>query len=123
MHKQTWVKVNAPVGEGVAELILALSSFPKLRTFESCQEDNEHPAVVFFSYADSNVDDDISWRELSEFTLGFLGPRLAHHLGDRVTLSLTITCWGWPQGELIVRPGAILKTVLAIKRIRTEFKD
>lgn len=37
MHRQIWVKVNALVDEGIVELVNALSSFPKLQTYESCQ--------------------------------------------------------------------------------------
>ncbi len=122
MHKQTWVKVNTLVDEGIADLVGLLSSFPELRTIESCQGDAEHPAIVFFSYADNGAEDERSWQKLSEFTLGFLGPRLVRQLGDQVTLNITITSWGWPQGELIVRPGAMQKTLRAVKKARKEFK-
>jgi len=122
VHKQTWVKVNAPVDEGVAGLVSALSSFPELCTIESCQGDAEHPAVVFYSYADKGVEGEHSWQKLSEFTLGFLGPRLVQQLGDLVTMGITINSWGWPQGELQVRPGAMQRTLRAIKQARKEFK-
>ena len=36
-HKQVWVKVNAPVDEEVADVVEALSAFPDLCTFSSCQ--------------------------------------------------------------------------------------
>jgi hypothetical protein len=120
VHKQALVKVNTLVDEGIAELISALSSFPKLRTIESCQGDSEHPAVVFFDYADE--DHEHFWLELSEFVLGFLGPKLAQQLGYQARLNISVTCWGKPQGELIVRPGAMQKTLRAIKQARKEFR-
>jgi len=73
-HPQVYVKVNAKVDAGIASLISALSRFPLLETFESCQGDvggeNEagQPAVVFFSYG--------SWEEVVEFVFNFLAPRL-----------------------------------------------
>jgi hypothetical protein len=120
VHKQTWVKVNALVDEGIAELIDALNSFPRLATIESCQGDGEQSAVVFFEYA--NDGDEYFWRELSEFILDFLGPRLAQKVGDSARLNITVTSWGKPQGELIVRPGAMQKTLRAIKQARKEFR-
>jgi len=36
-HKQVWVKVNAQVDEGIVPLVLALSEFPEVVTYESCQ--------------------------------------------------------------------------------------
>jgi len=120
VHKQTWVKVNTLVDEGIAELVRVLNSFPRLCTIESCQGDTEHPAVVFFDYA--NDGDEYFWRELSEFVLGFLGPRLSQRTGDSARLNITVTSWGKPQGELIVRPGAMQETLRAIRQARKEFR-
>ena len=124
MHKQTWVKVNTLVDEGIEDLINTLSSFPKLYTIESCQGDADHPAVVFFDYGLCKqwYGDECSWRELSEFVFGFWGPMLAQKLGDSVRLNITVTSWGKPQGELIIRPGAMKKTLRTIKQARKEFR-
>ncbi len=73
-HPQTYVKVNARVDAGIASLISALSRFPLLETFESCQGDvggddeAGQPAVVFFSYG--------SWEAVVEVVFKFLAPRL-----------------------------------------------
>ena len=36
-HNQVWIKVNAPVDEGVADLVAALNCFHSIQSFESCQ--------------------------------------------------------------------------------------
>ena len=103
-HTQVWVKVNAPVDEGIAELIEALSAFPKLQTFESCQRDaakpvggkEGRPAVVFFHYG--RHDHAHPHREIADFVLGYLGPGLMKELGDLVSIR--------PRGRIgSARPG------------------
>lgn len=37
-HREVLVKVNTLVDEGIAPLVEALSAWPEIRTFESCQE-------------------------------------------------------------------------------------
>ena len=63
-HKQVWVKVNAPVDEGVAPLVLALSEFEGVCTHESCQ--GGELAVVHFSCGE--------WRETATFVEDVLIP-------------------------------------------------
>ena len=101
-HKQVWVKVNAPVDQGIADLIQALSAFPRLHTIESCQGGLDNPAWVCFYYGDYWVN---PWRDLADFVLGFLGPALAREAGDDVNVSIRVTGCGLPQGELTIRPG------------------
>lgn len=48
-HKQTYVKVNAPVDVGVATMVAALSMFPTLVTISSC----EGRATITFTFGDS----------------------------------------------------------------------
>ena len=112
MHKQTWVKVNAPVDERIRELIEALSAFPKLQTIESCQGDENTGAWVAFWYGEYW---DTSWNELAIFVLGYLGPKLMSELGDRVSLSIQVNSAGLPLGELTVRPGAITRTARLLR--------
>lgn len=47
MHRQKFIKVNVPVDEGVAELIAALSAFPRLQTISSCQGNGDRPLRIF----------------------------------------------------------------------------
>ena len=128
-HKQVWVKVNAPVDRGIAELIEALSAFPKLQTFASCQggyprsdADKEGmPAVVFFHYGQD--DHANPYREIADFVLGYLGPGLMKELGDLVSIRIEVTSQYIIMGDLKVRQGAMLRTIKTLKRLRREFKD
>ena len=98
VHSQTFVKVNAPVDDGVADLVLALSEFPALETIENCQGDGVEPAWVGFWYGND-------WRALSEFVLGFLAPNLQSRVGDSADVMIKATEYGRPRGEIVVRPG------------------
>ena len=110
-HNQTWVKVNAQVDEGVAELVEALNMFPELWTTKSSQGDSQSPAWVYFSYGSGH------WQEVAKFTLGHLGPRLAQQLGDQARLSICMTPSGKAQGELLVRPGALKECVEVMRAL------
>ena len=128
-HKQTWVKVNAPVDEGITNLIEALSAFPKLMTTDSCEggykrssSDNEGmPAVVFFQYGQD--DHSHTYQELADFVLGYLGPGLIGEMGDLVAVKLHIFAKYRITAELAVRPGAMARTVRILRRLRREFED
>lgn len=115
VHEQTWVKVNAPVDRGIAELVTALSGFSKLQTIESCQGDNGW-AWVCFACGDSGR----SWRELAEFVLGFLGPRVVGELGDRVNVSVHVTEAGLYRAEMAVRTEAISATVALLNDLQRD---
>ncbi len=127
-HKQVWVKVNAPVDEGVADLIQALSSFPKLETIESCQggyprsdsDEEGMPAMVFFHYGQH--DHAPNHREIAEFVLGYLGPGLMKELGDRIDIRLQVTTQYIIMGKLGVRQGAMKRTVKAVRQLRRKFE-
>ncbi len=100
-------------------LIEALSAFPKLQTIECCEGEvnkprGSDPAWVCFVYGDPLGN---PRRELAEFVLEFLGPRLAEELGDRVSLCLRVTSWGDARGELAVPPGVYPKLVSALRRL------
>jgi hypothetical protein len=128
-HKQAWVKVNAPVDRGIAELIEALSAFPKLQTFASCQggyprsdADKEGmPAVVFFHYGQDDHAD--PYQGIADFVLGYLGPALMKELGDLVSIHIEVTTQYIIMGELKVRQGAMPRTIKTLKRLRREFED
>lgn len=118
-HRQTWVKVNVPVDERVADLVRRLNAFPRLQTIESCQGASERPAWVCFSFGDYWRH---SWRDLASFVLGYLGPGLAREVGDRATVTLRVTESGLVHGELVVRPGAIQLTLRALTRLLRDFE-
>ena len=127
-HQQTWVKVNAPVDERVAELIEALSAFPKLQTFASCQggwprsdTDKEgHPAEVFFRYG--SEDNGHPYNEIANFVLGYFAPGLDKELGDLVSIELCYADYG-VRAVLAVRQGAMKRAVETIRSLRREYKD
>jgi hypothetical protein len=110
IHKQVWVKVNAPVDEGMAALISALSVFPKLRTIESCQGTNGR-AWLCFEYGET-------WQELAEFVLGFLGPKLTQEFGDCVDLSIRVAEAGMIQGEMDVASASVPAIVSFLEKLR-----
>lgn len=115
-HEQVFIKVNAPVDRGVASLITALSSYPKLQTIESC-EDSKGWAWVMFVYGDAEI-----WQEVGGFVLGFIGPRIVQELGDRVTLNVHVSTSSLYRAEMAVRIGAIPATVKLLTKLRAEFK-
>jgi len=116
MHKQKWTKVNAPVDEGIKDLVDALSAFPKLQTIESCIGNKNNPAWVSFWYGNYWKN---SWKEFSEFVVGYLGEELVTALGDKINISVQFNSAGLPQGELSVRPGAITDTIQVLRKLAT----
>ncbi len=74
-HRQVLVKVNAPVDEGIAEVVSALNEFPGLYTTQSCQGREDGYAFVWFRYGEDahEAADFVVW--LSK-ELGVLGVRL-----------------------------------------------
>src|SRR6266481_4734827 len=113
IHRQTWVKVNVPVDCGAAELIDALSGFPKLQTIESCEDIKEWAWVTFIygNYWDK------PWEDLAKFVFGFLGPRLALEMGDRVRLSMQVTEAGLYRAEMAVQRSAIPTAVKFLAKL------
>ena len=59
-HRETSVKVNAWVDEGVVPLVAALSPFENVVTLDSCQEHGAGEAYVSFQIGRD-------WRGLAEF--------------------------------------------------------
>lgn len=95
-------------------LVEALSAFPELQTLESCEGDESQGAWVSFWYGSYW---DHSWHDLSEFVLGYLGPRLAREVGDSAELAIRVTESGVPQGELSIRPGAAPVVINALRNL------
>jgi hypothetical protein len=110
-HPQVWVKVNAPVDKGVAELISALSLFSKLQTIESCQGDKGR-AWVCFTYGQN-------WKDLSDFVLGFLGPEIAREFGDRVDISVRVAEAGTIRAEMDITSESTSAVVGFLKKLRS----
>src|SRR5277367_3747538 len=110
-HEQTWVKVNVPVDTGISGVVSALSAFPSLETIESCEGSDGSPAWIIFRYG---AYWDNQWRDLADFVLGYLVPKLASLVGDDATVKIQGTPSGQTFGELSVRPGAISRVEAAL---------
>jgi len=113
-HRTTWVKVNALVDEGIAELVRLLNDFPHVQTIESCEGGSSNPAWVAFWYGEYWKD---PWKGLCEFVFSHLGPHLATALRGNITLQVVITENGGVQGELTVMPGAMAPTIKALRQL------
>ena len=104
-HPTTWVKVNAPVDEGIAEIVSLLSEVEGLQTLESCQgrlpvdSPEGIPAYVFFHFGD--------WETISRFAFEVVAPALGELEADiAVTVEIFNHCD--PIGKVRIRsPNAI----------------
>lgn len=119
-HTQTWAKVNAPVDEGIRGIVEALSGFRSLETIESCEAKTGHGPWVCFRYGAYWKH---PWRDLANFVLGYMAPRLAQMVGDSASLRLQTTPSGQVFGELLVRPEAVSKIETALGQLVREFND
>ena len=113
-HKEVWVKVNAPVDEGVAPLVAALSDFEGVCTAASCQghspKGEESQATVFFTYARGNPSDANCWsprlrREPAEFAM-WLGNALREAVSDDAEVTVSYS-HNPPLLVLLVRRTAV----------------
>ena len=53
--------------------------------------------------------------------LGYFGPGLAREIDDLATTSITVTSYGLSQAELAVHPGAVPKTIKAVRKLALAF--
>lgn len=92
-HQQVWVKVNAPVDQGIARVVAALSRLDHLHTLDSCEGiKGSKPAHVYFNYGD--------WREIGELMFERIGPALWGKCGDQAIVSLEIFNESIPMGKI-----------------------
>jgi hypothetical protein len=107
-HVQTWVKVNAPVDAGVAELVALLNSVEGLETLQSCQGDaGGRDGYVYFACGD--------WQKMCEFVFQKIGPTLKNRLDDDATLVVEATSADAPMAKLSFKAEAISVMVSALK--------
>ena len=98
-HPQVWVKVNAPVDAGVAEIVAALNAVEGLETLQSCQGDpGQSNGYVYFACGD--------WRRMSQFVFEQVGPELKRKLDDDATLIIEATSADEPMAKLSFRAEA-----------------
>ena len=97
-HKQTWVKVNAQVDEGIAEIVTILSQAEGLQTIESCQgrpAANPQGGVEPMAYVYFYLGD---WQTLSRFTFGTIAPAIKKI--EKVSVMIEIAGRCEPRGRL-----------------------
>lgn len=109
-HPQTWLKVNAPVDRGIAEVVAALNSVEGLETLQSCQGDpGEREAYVYFSYGD--------WKQMCSFAFAQIGPALKQKLDEDARLTIEATDTTRPMAKLSFRAEATNLVVSALKEV------
>lgn len=93
-HEQVWVKVNAPVDRGIAQVVTALSKLNDLQAVDSCQgEPNGGKAAhVYFYYRD--------WRSIGELVFERIEPALHAKVGSAATVSVEVFNGSNPMGKL-----------------------
>ena len=109
-HEQVWVKVNASVDVGVAEIVSALSSVDEIETLQSCQGDPDGRwGYVYFSIGD--------WHKLCSFEFEKLAPRIREVLEDDATIEIQATTADRPMAKLNFRAEAAKAVASALKDV------
>ncbi len=117
-HKQRWVKVNVPIDSGIHEIVLALSSFPRLETIESCEGGKGCGPWICFRYGSYW---EHPWKELVDFILGYFAPCLGAIVGDDASVRIQTTPSGNIFGEISIRPGAASRVEAALRTLARDF--
>jgi hypothetical protein len=109
-HEQVWVKVNAPVDAGVAEIVSVLNSVDGLETLQSCQGDAGHQhGYVYFACGD--------WRKMCELVFQRIGPTLKNRVDDDTKLTVEATSADVPMAKLSFKAEATGIVVSALKEV------
>jgi hypothetical protein len=109
-HEQIWVKVNAPVDSGVAEIVSALNCVEGLETLQSCQGDaGGKNGYVYFTCGD--------WRDICNFVFQKIGPILKSRVDDDATLIVEATSADTPMAKLSFRAEAAGVVASALKEV------
>lgn len=107
-HEQVWVKVNAPVDAGVAEIVSILNSVAGLETLQSCQGDaGKLDGYVYFACGD--------WRKMCEFVFQKIGPQLKSSVDEDARLVVEATSADSPMAKLSFKAEATDIVVSALK--------
>jgi hypothetical protein len=109
-HPQTWLKVNAPVDEGVAQIVAALNSVEGLETLQSCQGDpGKREGYVYFAYGD--------WRRITSLIFEKIGPMLKEKLDEDATVIIEATGNPEPMAKLSFRAEAADLVASTLKEV------
>jgi hypothetical protein len=92
-HKQLFVKVNAEVDAGMADIISTLNELEGLQTIESCEgERGKKSAYVYFWFGD--------WERVSRLIFCELEPELSAGLGTDYRVSVEVFDGSRPTGKI-----------------------
>ena len=109
-HLQSWVKVNAPIDEGVAEIVSLLNGIDGLETLQSCQGDpGSTDGYVYFCCGD--------WKRLSEFVFERIGPAIKRKLDEDARLVVEATNAFEPMAKLSFKAEAADMVVSALEDV------
>lgn len=78
-HEQSWVKVNAQVDAGIAEIVSLLNTVPRLETVSSC-EGGPGEAYIYFRLGD--------WQSVGTFLFDQIEPAFASLEGYAVSIEV-----------------------------------
>jgi hypothetical protein len=107
-HVQTWIKVNAPVDTGIAEMVSILNNVSDLETLQSCQGDpGGREAYVYFSCG--------NWSRLCELVFVRIGPVLKSRVDEDARLVVEATSAESPMAKLSFRAEAAETVASALK--------
>lgn len=107
-HAQVWVKVNAPVDSGMAEIVEILNSVAGLETLQSCQgEPGEREAYVYFFCGD--------WKRVGRLVFEEIGPVIKQRADEDATLTVEATSSNLPMAKLSFRAEATSMVISALK--------
>jgi hypothetical protein len=99
-HRKVFVKVNAWVDEGIADLVSALSEIEGLITLESGQGDTgARDAFVIFRYG--------AWQKCGELLFGRILPRISPDLRADVSLRLEAHDTDTALGRITLEPSVV----------------
>jgi hypothetical protein len=107
-HEQVWVKVNAPVDAGVAEVVAVLNTVAGLETLQSCQGDaGKRDGYVYFSCGD--------WQKMCQLVFQKIGPTLKNKVDEDAKLTVEATSADAPMAKLSFKAEATGIVVSALK--------
>ena len=110
VHKQVMVQVNAPVDEGIADLVSALSGIDGVETLESCQGDaGERAAFVVFRFGD--------WRRCGDLLFDRLLPSMHPDLRSGVSVRLEAYDTESARAWIELDPGAVGQMSDCVRRL------
>jgi hypothetical protein len=107
-HEQVWVKVNAPVDAGVAEIVSVLNGVDGLETLQSCQGDaGGESGYVYFACGD--------WQKMCQLVFQRIGPTLKIKVDEDAKLTIDATSSEAPLAKLSFKAEATDIVVSALK--------